>query len=301
MTPNHAERAAGDLALKLRLERRVKPALTRWFKSVSRDIRLSWAVHRALPDFNHQLKSLEAILLDHYKLVSKYFASRTAIHLTKKYSASFEFKKTDEERQRDDVIAMTLFLYAKMRAEEQSRIILATTQASAQNIAARVVARGAAAQAVRPASPAENPGLPTNTEVPVQTPAEEANAIKKDFDEITPVRVDAIAATETQAMAEKSKLVEAGSLATAMANGESPVSGMTAENEDGSTKKLMKTWRAILDSATREHHVEADGQTIPINKYFDVGGEALSYPGDTTYATAKNIVNCRCSAVYDAE
>lgn len=55
------------------------------------------------------------------------------------------------------------------------------------------------------------------------------------------------------------------------------------------------TWDATLDAVTRTHHWVADGQTVPINEPFIVGGERLMFPGDDSLgATAKNLNFCRC-------
>lgn len=56
-----------------------------------------------------------------------------------------------------------------------------------------------------------------------------------------------------------------------------------------------KTWRAHKDELTRPTHAAANGQTVPINEPFIVGGYALMFPGDTSRgAPPQEIVNCRC-------
>jgi uncharacterized protein with gpF-like domain len=57
-----------------------------------------------------------------------------------------------------------------------------------------------------------------------------------------------------------------------------------------------KEWLSAHDSRTREDHATADGQVVGINDAFDVGGEALEYPGDPA-GSAGQTVNCRCSQV----
>lgn len=61
-----------------------------------------------------------------------------------------------------------------------------------------------------------------------------------------------------------------------------------------------KTWLATMDARTRETHAAADGQTVPVNEAFDVGGESLMFPGDPA-GSAGEVVNCRCTLIYDAE
>lgn len=63
---------------------------------------------------------------------------------------------------------------------------------------------------------------------------------------------------------------------------------------------LLKTWVATLDPRTRDEHSAADGQQVPFDQPFDVGGEPLDYPGDPA-GSAENTVNCRCSCVYDED
>lgn len=63
--------------------------------------------------------------------------------------------------------------------------------------------------------------------------------------------------------------------------------------------KTMKRWRTILDGREREWHNEADGLLVPIDEPFEVGGQLMMHPLDTSLgATADNIANCRCIAEY---
>ena len=84
---------------------------------------------------------------------------------------------------------------------------------------------------------------------------------------------------------------------------------LTAENESQGTweyeeyvtavesGKTRKTWVAIIDKATREWHREVNGKTIPIDDYFDVGGDLMLFPGDAN-ASLENTAGCRCHARY---
>ncbi len=58
--------------------------------------------------------------------------------------------------------------------------------------------------------------------------------------------------------------------------------------------KTTKTWVATEDERTREAHIDADGQTVGSDDAFDVGDEALYYPGDPS-GSPENIINCRCA------
>lgn len=55
-----------------------------------------------------------------------------------------------------------------------------------------------------------------------------------------------------------------------------------------------KEWLATLDDVTRDSHAEADGQIVPMSSPFEVGGEALAFPGDQA-GSPGNTINCRCA------
>ncbi len=64
----------------------------------------------------------------------------------------------------------------------------------------------------------------------------------------------------------------------------------------GGTGPTHKMWLATLGPRTREWHAEADGQVVPMGDSFDVGGEALDFPGDPA-GSAENVINCRCTVL----
>lgn len=57
----------------------------------------------------------------------------------------------------------------------------------------------------------------------------------------------------------------------------------------------QKRWVATLDHRTRPAHREADGQTVPLDDLFDVGGELIPSPGT---GSAVNAVRCRCAVTF---
>ena len=61
---------------------------------------------------------------------------------------------------------------------------------------------------------------------------------------------------------------------------------------------MIKTWMTTLDDRTRDDHADADGQEVPFDQPFVVGGEELDYPGDPS-GSAENVINCRCDVIYD--
>jgi len=55
-----------------------------------------------------------------------------------------------------------------------------------------------------------------------------------------------------------------------------------------------KEWISTMDDRTRDDHLDADTQVVPIDDPFDVGGDQLMYPGDPA-GDASQICNCRCT------
>jgi len=65
----------------------------------------------------------------------------------------------------------------------------------------------------------------------------------------------------------------------------------------GATTIPYKLWMATNDQRTRPHHREADGQTVPIDSTFTVGGFRLEYPGDPN-GPGEEVILCRCTMGY---
>ena len=56
----------------------------------------------------------------------------------------------------------------------------------------------------------------------------------------------------------------------------------------------MKGWNCQKLDTSREDHIDADGQEVGVDDDFEIGGEAMAWPGDDR-ASAGNVCNCRCS------
>ncbi len=97
-------------------------------------------------------------------------------------------------------------------------------------------------------------------------------------------RTTVIATTETQFAAEASK-------------------AETARISAGADARLVrKVWQTVGDERVRVAHRDAEGQSVPVDEAFEVGGERLMYPRDTALgATPGNVINCRCSVWYDEQ
>lgn len=59
---------------------------------------------------------------------------------------------------------------------------------------------------------------------------------------------------------------------------------------------IAEEWVASLDGRERPDHGEADGQIVPVDTAFQVGGVYMQHPGDPT-APVGQIANCRCTVV----
>ncbi len=53
-------------------------------------------------------------------------------------------------------------------------------------------------------------------------------------------------------------------------------------------------WLCSFVPDSRDDHIEADGQEVPVGGDFVIGGQAMAYPGDPR-GGAGNVVNCLCS------
>jgi HK97 family phage portal protein len=55
-----------------------------------------------------------------------------------------------------------------------------------------------------------------------------------------------------------------------------------------------KEWLTVGDEKVRGDHASANGQLVPAEASFIVGGESMDHPGDPS-GSAKQVINCRCS------
>lgn len=58
---------------------------------------------------------------------------------------------------------------------------------------------------------------------------------------------------------------------------------------------VVKQWDAILDSRTRETHIELDGQIRELDEDFEYSGGTVKAPGH--FGIAKEDINCRCAVL----
>jgi len=62
---------------------------------------------------------------------------------------------------------------------------------------------------------------------------------------------------------------------------------------------LTKTWLTAGDSKVRDAHKDTEGQVVPFDQPFDVGGDQMQFPKDASLgADPSNIINCRCTIIF---
>lgn len=57
-----------------------------------------------------------------------------------------------------------------------------------------------------------------------------------------------------------------------------------------------KQWLTSGNGNVRPAHLDAEGQTVPIDEPFNVGGEDLMHPGESG-GSAENVINCHCISI----
>lgn len=64
--------------------------------------------------------------------------------------------------------------------------------------------------------------------------------------------------------------------------------------------KRFKTWKTFGDLKVRPTHKAANGQRVPLDMPFTVGGYEMMFPNDSSLgAPAGEVVNCRCVLEFD--
>lgn len=113
-----------------------------------------------------------------------------------------------------------------------------------------------------------------NPEFQAMNEAQAGRILRKKFNDMSVANAKRIVRTES---------VNAANYAT----NQSAVDTFGIEN-------LQKEWIATFDDRVRIDHIQANGQVVDMDKKFLVGGEELSYPGDSA-GSAANVINCRCT------
>jgi hypothetical protein len=262
-----------QLAKKIRLEENVKPKLTSFFRDIGKQIGPVMRATGRPPQLAIFRDELIELLSKHYDRVSKAFQGDVAPNLTKGLTLHLELKQEEAERVIDDAqeeVDEALLALIALRAPRQADFILETTEKELNDATTKAVVEAAKKEETL-----------TNSEL--------SRKVTQDFNSRTPGRVETISITETQAMAEDTKLTEAQTIA----NSGVFIAGVSA------VLVMRKIWNTILDERTRSSHVLADNQERSMVQPFLVQGQRLKVPGDTSLgATLDNVINCRCAAEY---
>lgn len=254
-----------DLNKKLRLEASLRPKLRRLNGKIVAQYRAKLRQSGTIININEFTEELEQMLDRHYRQVGRVFQNNLGPQLPK------DVAKTSDEKA--EILAAMAAWYLSVVPDSAQRIN-DTTRANMIDS----LAEAEQDELVR-----------TLTGREAQLTA--AVLASTFLDRKLRGRESAILMTETQIPAEVAKATEAEVL-----------SGAPPSISGGSPRevRIPKEWVTVGDSKVRSIHSAADGQTVLINEAFEVGGELLRQPGDTSLgASVKNIVNCRCSAQYD--
>ncbi len=253
--------------LKVRLENRLIPEVRALLNRMYRDLRVLYAAGGFIPDVQLYESDWEALLANHYRRVGNEF-----IGIEHRAKFLTNVKQVEDEVTASGILAAYL-LWSKQRAPAQTDFILNTTKANIDE----------AIEEAKMQAPADIIGPELNIFVATAAAAILRSKIAQ--------RTAIIANVETQAPAEQAKLF------TAQANAGIailPLQQVTVE-----PRPVQKEWNTVGDERVRRAHANADFQQRDQDKPFNVGGEQLKYPGDTSLgASLGNIINCRCAALY---
>lgn len=245
-----------QVAKKIKLETRLKPKIKKFLRTINKEVSARYEATGVIGNLNKYTPELIAILKDHYRITQKRFMGEYEI-------------KGDAEKATD--LLMEEFIDGQ--APKQAGYILDTTKKETMASLGATFAT------------AIHQGLVSASDF--------SKEFRKNMDDKVSGRSEIISMTETQQLAEKTKLTEA------MVN----AGDVTAGNIPLQPKKnAFKTWHTVGDISVRDTHVAANGQTKPLNEPFVVGGSLLNYPSDTSLGSdMKEIYNCRCVSIVRIE
>lgn len=260
-----ATEARRDLIQKLNLEQKLAREISKINNKITAGTIKSFNDSGLSFDASTLEVDLADTLNEHYQKTTNVFASQLIADLPDDILAT-----VDEET----LIQESLALYMLARAADQAAIITKTNQKNVDDSV--VTARQSRDDDDKPLSHRD------------QARAAGVLTARK-----LRTRLQGIATTETQNAAETAK----GTAVEVLA-------GRTPSIVRGSPSSagVPKEWVTVGDEKVRMAHVVADSQVVDLSKPFTVDGQLLRWPGDTALgATVANVINCRCSSVYDAQ
>lgn len=263
----NGESARAEQRQKIKLENQFVPTVRRLLSRMNADFRDVYTATGTLISTDAYAADWEAALAFHYRRVGKLFHIKCLVI------------KQEDTRVDDAAVAAAFLLWLQNRAVNQTRFILDTSRRDMGTAVAT------AQSELRNADPT---AFITNADVADRAAARIAADNRS--------REGVIANMETQPVAEQVKRLSALSAAgVPLLFGQRPVAEPLAPSE-----QLIKDWDTVGDEKVRQAHVFADGQRRNIKQPFNVGGQLLLFPGDTSLgATIDNVANCRCSAQYE--
>lgn len=268
--PTPREQAAADLNAKLRLEAMLRRELRPIDAKLARAVAVSVASTGEVGNVEAaSAEALEPVLRDHYDRVEQAFAGRISRQLPADRQA------TNEE---EVAIAAALALFFNRKAASEAAK-LARTNAADASFAARLGRElGEAADGAR----------------------DLGATVGRIFQRKLEGRQAARVCFATQFSAEATKLTEAEVLVGATPTVADEAPNAPAAAASVATLRIERTWFNKGDDRVRGKHRPPDGQVRLVGIPFDVAGDVLMYPGDSSLgAAADNVLGCRCSAVFN--
>lgn len=302
--------ARKNLAMKLALEGVFESDLEKYFNKVLKDTTDIYSSTLSVPNPSIFNEMTNELLLKHYNRTATIFIEEGTRAIIKDQGGEVDSRL-------DEIIVASgiasAFLYAKQQVAKRSGYITETTRDNIRD-------------SFKKAKDQVNVDISNDSNIN-QTRATKKylyDNLKDKFEG----RISSIKITETQFMAEKTKLIDAyvrGRLAsnirasdispdkipddfiellrigesTLIKDSVSMASGNVDYFSPDEFKEMRKSWSAILDDVVRNGHALANGQERYANDPFEVSGELLMIPGDTSFgASIGNVINCRCSALY---
>ncbi len=247
------------LNIKLKLEKTFKPEIKKQFSKTLAAMTEFVLLHGVPSATRKQLAEWESILENHYIRCQKMFDPRR--------------KKSEDMTEEERAIVLALLLWREQQARNKAFKITETTRKNAyQSI-----------QQAREILAEQGIASPSNAEI--SRTAKEL--MRKRFNG----RVDVIAMVETQAASETTRFEWAGS---EFAEPDEPI-----DRPSVVPVPVYKVWRTRMDKLVRAGHKVVEGQRRLKSESFNVMGESLMYPGDTSLgATMRNVAGCRCASLF---
>lgn len=250
--------AATEETRKMALERRVLPEIRSVFSQMVTEYVAEVTDTGSVPNAAEFQGEWEATFLRHYRRVGRSFLTNQ--RRSKFYEAMTCCKAKLSPEQNQSLVSV-FSRWSRGFGKQQAELVTETNQKDYVTALQRA-----------------------NEDLPGASPAVVAARAGVLLRQLFRARDTSIANVQTQAPAEEAKKDEAVALNAA-----------DGKQED----ELEKTWQTVGDADVRIAHVAANGQVQTGNTAFAVGGESLRYPGDSTLgASAGNVINCRCAAIW---